>query len=210
MFHVVRMLFYTYNILKIFHVINFLTIGFRAAVCLFNYQSKMTDVKMWQGYSYIYIHKWHVCGQKSGTSHLMLSEISLLLYRPTATWNLFVLYNKIANVVSGDIIFASVLQLIHVNTCNCQYKCVDNSAYQFNRIAYSTVLMQPFLFFTYHFLILFIYSCLFWLVHVLGYVIQCTQSEPNWVILTLPGSSWRWSRVCWAAALCCCIGITLG
>ena len=139
--------------MKIFHVINFLTIiGFRAAVCLFNYQSKMTDVKMWQGYSYIYIHKWHVCEQKNGTSHLMSSEISLLLYRPTATWNLFVLYNKIANVVSGDIIFASVLQLIHVNTCNSQYKCVDNSAYQFNRIAYSTVLMQPFLFLTYHFL----------------------------------------------------------
>lgn len=50
MFHVVRMLFYTYlKHFEKFSHINFLTNGFRAAVGLFRYQSKMTDVKMWQG-----------------------------------------------------------------------------------------------------------------------------------------------------------------
>ena len=34
----------------------------------------------------------------------------LLLNRRTATWNLFVLYNKEAKVVNGDVIYASVLQ----------------------------------------------------------------------------------------------------
>ena len=51
MFHVVRMLFYTYlKHFETFSHINFLTNGFHAAVGLFRYQSKMTDVKMWQGY----------------------------------------------------------------------------------------------------------------------------------------------------------------
>ena len=34
----------------------------------------------------------------------------VLLNRRTATWNLFVLYNKEAKVVNGDVIYASVLQ----------------------------------------------------------------------------------------------------
>ena len=34
----------------------------------------------------------------------------LLLNRRTATWNIFVLYDKEAKVVNGDVIYASVLQ----------------------------------------------------------------------------------------------------
>ena len=51
----------------------------------------------------------------------------LLLYRPTATWNLFTSYNnKITYVCNDDVIFASVLQQIKSKN---QSKRVYNSAY---------------------------------------------------------------------------------
>ena len=52
----------------------------------------------------------------------------LLLYRPTATWNVFVLRDKKGCVVNGDIIYASVLSSIKM----C---ALFSLSYKFNLIA---------------------------------------------------------------------------
>ena len=84
----------------------YLTNRFHVAMRLFSNRSQMTSK----------------CGKNKKLAHQAQPSVSLmflprfdvfcdlLLNRCTATWNLFVLYNKEAKVGNGDVTYASVLQ----------------------------------------------------------------------------------------------------
>ena len=98
----------------------YLTNTFHVAVRLFNNRSQITSK----------------CDKNKKVAHEAQPSVSLmflphfdvfcdlLLNRRMATWNLFVLYNKEAKVVNGDVIYVSVLQQIISKN---QSKCVQNS-----------------------------------------------------------------------------------
>ena len=88
---------------------SYLTNRFHVAVCLFSNRSQMTSK----------------CGKNKKVAHEAIASVSLMFLphfdvfcdllpnRPTATWNLFVLYNKELNFIrikaDGDVNHASVL-----------------------------------------------------------------------------------------------------
>ena len=84
----------------------YLTNRFHVAMCLFSNRLQMTSK----------------CGKNKKVAHKAQPSVSLmslphfdvfcdlLLNRRTATWYLFVLCDKEAKVVNGDVIYASVLQ----------------------------------------------------------------------------------------------------
>ena len=98
----------------------YLTNTFHVAMHLFNNRSQITSK----------------CDKNKKVAHEAQPSVSLmflphfdvfcdlLLNRRMATWNLFVLYNKEAKVINGDVIYVSVLQQIISKN---QSKCVQNS-----------------------------------------------------------------------------------